>query len=100
MEFFNKYFSPASSERARLSIHLRAQGTAEGAQQRQEEAQKKADEESTSSQKEDKTCNGISAVASAEEITDVRVFKASLTASSGARPAKDLSEYEDTDAKL
>jgi insulysin len=33
-------------------------------------------------------------------IEDVRAFKASLVASAGARPAKDLSEYEDFDPKL
>ncbi|RTE67947.1 hypothetical protein BHE90_017676, partial [Fusarium euwallaceae] len=41
-----------------------------------------------------------SAISTAVEITDVRVFKANLPASSGARPVKDVSEYEDTDAKL
>lgn len=33
-------------------------------------------------------------------IEDVRAFKASLAASAGAQPAKDLSEYEDFDPKL
>lgn len=46
------------------------------------------------------TTNGVSAVESAVEITDVRLYKASLQASVGARPVKDLSEYEETDAKL
>ncbi|RSL60589.1 hypothetical protein CEP51_013736 [Fusarium floridanum] len=93
VEFFNKYFDPASSERARLSIHLHAQGKAEGVEKRQEEAQKKADEEAPAG-------DIPSAISTAVEITDVRVFKANLPASSGARPVKDVSEYEDTDAKL
>ncbi|KAL2694046.1 hypothetical protein Neosp_000616 [[Neocosmospora] mangrovei] len=93
VEFFNKYFDPASSDRARLSIHLHAQGKAEGVEKRQEEAQKKADEEAPAG-------DVPSAVSTAVEITDVRVFKANLPASSGARPVKDVSEYEDTDAKL
>lgn len=46
------------------------------------------------------TTNGVSAVESAVEITDVRLYKASLQASVGARPVKDLREYEETDAKL
>ncbi|KAM5351566.1 hypothetical protein ACJ41O_004289 [Fusarium nematophilum] len=96
VEFFNKYFNPSSSERARLSIHLHAQGQAEGAQKRQEEAQKAADEESRA----DNGTNGISALEDAVEITDVRIFKSNLTASSGAQSVKDVSEYEDTDAKL
>lgn len=33
-------------------------------------------------------------------IDDVRSFKAGLAATAGARPAKDLSEYEDFDSKL
>jgi insulysin len=33
-------------------------------------------------------------------IEDVRSFKASLPASNGARPLRDLSEYEDLEAKL
>lgn len=40
------------------------------------------------------------AVLDAIEIHDVRRFKADLLASAGARPVKDLSEYEDVDAKL
>jgi insulysin len=44
--------------------------------------------------------NGTTAADLATEITDVRAFKSGLVASSGARPAKDLTEYEDTDAKL
>ncbi|KAF4124155.1 hypothetical protein GMORB2_5871 [Geosmithia morbida] len=34
------------------------------------------------------------------EIKDIRRFKSGLLASSGARPVKDLSEYEDIDPKL
>ncbi|KAJ9425219.1 insulysin [Fusarium oxysporum] len=90
IEFFNQRLNPASSHRARLSIHLQAQGKAEGVDKRQEEAQKKADEEPSPGD----------AVKTAEEITDVRLYKAGLTASSGARPVKDINEYEDTDAKL
>ncbi|RSL79660.1 hypothetical protein CDV31_017186, partial [Fusarium ambrosium] len=58
-----------------------------------EEAQKKADEEAPAG-------DVPSAMSTAVEITDVRVFKANLPASSGARPVKDVSEYEDTDVKL
>ena len=87
VEFFNKYFDPASSDRARLSIHLYALGKAEGVEKRQEEAEKKADEEAPAG---DVPC----AVSTAVEITDVRVFKASLPASSGAKPVKKVIEYE------
>lgn len=40
------------------------------------------------------------AVEAAQEITDVRQHKAGLLASQGARPVKELSEFEETDAKL
>jgi insulysin len=94
VEFFNQHFDPASSERARLSIHLHAQGKAEGVEKRQEEAQKKADEEAPAG-------DIPSAISTAVEITDVRVFKANLPASSGAQPVKEVSEYEyeDTETK-
>ncbi|KAK3333198.1 Metalloenzyme, LuxS/M16 peptidase-like protein [Cercophora scortea] len=42
------------------------------------------------------TSNGTTATV----IEDVRGFKAGLAASAGAKPAKDLSEYEELDAKL
>ncbi|KAM0540333.1 hypothetical protein ACHAO7_011288 [Fusarium culmorum] len=63
---------------------------AEGVDKRQEEAQKKTDEELSAGD----------AVKTAQEITDVTLYKAGLTASSGARPVKDISEYADTNAKL
>jgi insulysin len=42
MEFLNRRLNPVSSRRDRLSIHLQAQGKAEGVDKRQEEAQKNA----------------------------------------------------------
>ena len=44
--------------------------------------------------------NGISAVEAAQEIVDLRHYKAGLLASSGARPVKDIAEFEESDAKL
>lgn len=43
---------------------------------------------------------GECAVDTAQEITDVRLYKSGLLASSGARPVKQLSEFEDNDSKL
>lgn len=90
IEFFSQHFNPASSQRSRLSIHLQAQSKAEGVDKRQEEAQKKADEEPSPGD----------AVKTAEEITDVRLYKAGLAASSGARSVKDIHEYEDMNVAL
>ncbi|WKT54299.1 hypothetical protein QSH57_004883 [Fusarium oxysporum f. sp. vasinfectum] len=42
MEFFNRRLNPVFSRRDRLSIHLQAQGKAEGVDKRQEEAQRNA----------------------------------------------------------
>ncbi|KAF5700393.1 transposable element tc3 transposase [Fusarium mundagurra] len=89
-DFLNQRLNLASSQRARLSIHPHAQGKAEGVDKRQEEAQKKADEEASPGD----------AVKTAEEISDVRLYKARLAAGSGARRVRDISEYEDTAAKL
>ncbi|CVL08127.1 related to insulysin precursor (metalloendopeptidase) [Fusarium mangiferae] len=90
IEFFHQRLNPASSHRVRFPIHLQAQGKVEGVDKRQEEAQKKADEEPSPGD----------AVKTAEEITDVRLYKAGLAASSGARPVKDINEYGCTDVKL
>lgn len=38
--------------------------------------------------------------AEATVIEDVRSYKAGLAASAGARPARDVTEYEEVDAKL
>ncbi|KAK2666179.1 Peptidase M16, middle/third domain [Fusarium oxysporum f. sp. vasinfectum] len=78
VDFFNQHLNPTSSQRARLSIYLQAQCKAEGVDNRQEEAQKNADEEP----------HAGDAVEAAEEITNVRFWKAGLTVSSGVRPVK------------
>ena len=44
--------------------------------------------------------NGSTAIGSATEITDIRRFRAGLSASPGARPVKEMHEYEDIDSKL
>ena len=94
VEFFKKYLSPTSEERARLAVYLYAQGKGESAEEEIKEVQ------SPAKQAVNGSANGKSAVDHAIEIEDVYNFKAGLTASSGARPVKDLGEYEDTDAKL
>lgn len=46
------------------------------------------------------TSNETSAIDAAVEITDGRQYKAGLQVSSGARPVKDLKEFEEIDPKL
>ncbi|SCV61193.1 related to insulysin precursor (metalloendopeptidase) [Fusarium fujikuroi] len=84
VDFFNQHLNPSSTQRARLSIHLKAQDKAKGVDKRQEEAQKQADKEPSSGD----------AVKMAEKITDVRLYKAGLTPSSGVIPVKDVSDFE------
>ncbi|POR34837.1 Putative zinc protease, partial [Tolypocladium paradoxum] len=141
IEFYNNFFSPSSSSRARISVHLHARGAGEldlkiidllqslelkdvpqekrqsldlldGYLQEELQLPDGKRESITSQAKElglgqttqssvpGATTNGISAVATAQEITDVRQYKAGLLASLGARPVKDLSGFEETDAKL
>lgn len=141
IEFYNSYFHPSSTTRARISVHLTAKGAGKldtkvievlkenGAgdvpqEKRQSvhllreylEAEKRISSEALESVMEEikklglsqadqseaasGSTNSISAVDSAQEITDVRHFKAGLLASSGARPVKHISEFEETDAKL
>ncbi|KAG6014527.1 hypothetical protein E4U43_006434 [Claviceps pusilla] len=54
----------------------------------------------TTSEATNGTTNGVSAVDAAQEITDVRCYKAGLVVSCGARPVKQISEFEELDAKL
>ncbi|EWY79466.1 insulysin [Fusarium oxysporum NRRL 32931] len=84
VDFFNQHLNPTSSQRARLSTYLQAQCKAEGVNKRQEEAQNNADEEP----------HAGDAVEAAEEITNVRFWKAGLTVSSGVRPVKHVSDFE------
>ncbi|KAH7303590.1 Metalloenzyme, LuxS/M16 peptidase-like protein [Stachybotrys elegans] len=89
-EFYNRYLSPASKTRARISVHLHARGTSElgkkglGLKQTSDEANAA-----------DTAVNGSSAAETAVEITDVRRYKASLQATAGARPWKPISDFED-----
>jgi insulysin len=46
------------------------------------------------------TSSGSTVVVSATEITDLRRFKSGLIVSQDARPVKDLSEFEEVDAKV
>lgn len=81
-------------------MYLYAQGKGKDADQ--EETKETGASEVASKEKEqpDVSANGKTAIDEAIEIEDVYAFKASLAATPGARPVKDLSEYEDTDAKL
>jgi insulysin len=140
LEYFDKYFSPSSSSRARLSVHLYARGSSEvdskvvdllknlGLEDVPKESrasldlleghlktggQSVSDDQRTTllsqakelglpqaSPKVETSSNDTSAIDAAIEITDGRQYKAGLQVSSGARPVKDLKEFEEIDPKL
>lgn len=147
IEFFDTYIKPGSPTRAKLSVHLVAQASAESDEKMTDllkslsldkatetkvrasllRPEMRDDKESlqlylkTLDLADDKVAAVVAAAedpatgpkvngTSSEEkpqagpepeiITDIRTFRASLQATPGARPTKDLSAYEDLDAKL
>lgn len=140
LSFFDKYFSPSSSSRARLSVHLYARGSNEldlklvgllknlGLEDVPKESRASLDSleghlKAEQSVSEDNRASLLSkakelglpqaspevegtdsdvaaAIDAAVEITDGRQYKAGLQASSGARPVKELTEFEEADSKL
>lgn len=91
VEFFQRYIKPGSETRAKLSVHLHAQASAPG-----KGAEAETNVNGAKKEEEPKVAHASEPVV----ITDVRSFRAGLVATRGARAAKDLGEYEDTDAKL
>jgi insulysin len=99
IEFFEHYIVPASPSRAKLAIHLHAQGTSkkpsismveEGMKLLNVKAEEKPIVLSTVEG------NGTETYV----IDDVRAFKSKLAVTPGPQPVKDLSEFEETDSKL
>lgn len=99
LECFKKHLSPHSPERARLSVRLYAQGRGKDTAEGDKEA-KTSDEATGLEDSPETSARAKSIIEEAVEIEDVHAFKASLAATPGARPVKDFSEYEETDAKL
>ncbi len=85
IEFYSTYIVPTSPTRAKLVVDLVAQS-------------------SNPKGREDATTNGEGLIPSNGTvpaiIKDVRDFKASLVASAGARPVRNLDEFEEIDPKL
>lgn len=85
IEFYSTYIAPISPTRAKLVVNLVAQSS-----------NPESKENATTNGEETVPTNGTVPVA----ITDVRDFKASLVASPGACPVRNLSEFEEIDSKL
>lgn len=105
IEFFNHYISPSSPVRAKLAVHMLAQsspksppvaetekeGVTSGPEPKSPEAPVKIIGEENM-----KIGNGTTPTI----IKDVHVWKAGLEVSRGARPVRDLSDFEELEAKL
>ena len=87
IHFYRTFIAPSSPERAKLAVHLVAQGVSPDA---------KSSDESAQTETAPVKGNGKELVI----IENVRDYKAGLVASVGARPTKQLSEFEDSDSKL
>ncbi|KAL3417361.1 zinc protease [Phlyctema vagabunda] len=102
IKFFQQYISPASPSRAKLAIYLNAQGTAEettnGVTGVVEKGMKALGLDSAK-----ETTPEVKVVGNGTKpfvITDVREFRAKLQVSAGPQAVKDISEFEELDAKL
>ncbi|KAK5990278.1 Insulin-degrading enzyme [Cladobotryum mycophilum] len=107
VSFYNRFLNPSSKTRARISVHLRARGSGssepdaeEVATQLEKASLNDAPAERQQSVEDAATAATSDVVTAAVEITDGRKYKAGLLASQGARPVKDISEYEELDPKL
>lgn len=105
IEFFNRYISPSSPVRAKLAVHMLAQSSPKSAPAAETER------EGVTSGSEPKSPETPVEVIGEENmkigngttptiIKDVHVWKAGLEVSRGARPVKDLSDFEELEAKL
>jgi len=106
IQFYSHFIHPISPARSKLVVHLVAQTPAPEATSTVSNIVEKTkslvigEEKETQTVEEEKKAevkgNGIERVV----ITDVRKFKAGLLVSAGPRPVKDISEFEELDAKL
>jgi insulysin len=109
--FFNYYIHPSSPHRAKLSVRLLAQATSPPSSNgtsttTSEPSSNRATPAPSLAPTSELFENGICAtpppavVPSAVVIEDVRDFRASLALTPGARPVRDLSEFEELGPKL
>ncbi|KAI0128922.1 peptidase M16 inactive domain-containing protein [Xylariales sp. AK1849] len=89
IEFYSTYILPTSPVRAKLAVYLVAQGVSEKTADNDKDAP-------TGGETEKVPLNDTEPYV----IENVRDFKARLVASAGARPIRELSEFEDLDSKL
>jgi len=93
VDYYELLMSPSSTYRAKAAVWLVAQTTSQEADAVTNGV--KDDTASTTSSE-----RKLPTLKEAEVIEDVRDFKARMPLSEGARPAKDLSEFEELESKL
>jgi insulysin len=93
IEFFNTNFSPSSEQRAKVSVHLIAQGSSVAATTEDAGAAPSPVVTGEVAARDNSTQLPV-------RIQDVKAFKASLALSAGLQPVKDITEFEDLGAKL
>jgi insulysin len=99
VDFFEYYISPSSPCRAKLAVHLHAQGTSKKSPTGTVEDDMKALKLTS----DDKTKHETPVKGNGTKpwvIDDVRAFKSKLAVTPGPQPVRDLSEFEETDSKL
>lgn len=124
VEFYKHYIHPNSAQRAKLAVHLIAQGTAPAvvAAESSSTSEKPIVNATTSILEKGIQALGLNKTTKAEQvdgskaddadgkkeingttpilITDVRDFKARLQISAGPRAVRELSEFEELSTKL
>ncbi len=97
IEFFAKYVNPSSEHRAKIAVHLLAQGVSKSSTAVATPAETPVGEvEKMAENLGIVEGNGVPM----QEITDVRAFKSGMMITAGPRPAKDITEFEELDSKL
>jgi insulysin len=86
IDFYTTFIDPSSPARAKLVVQLIAQGV--------------STETKESEVKKEEATTPISNGTKPLLITSLRDYKARLSATAGARPVHDLSEFEELDSKL
>lgn len=102
IQFYKHYIDPSSPARAKLAIHLHAQGTSP-ASEIAPEVTAGVKELSISPKDEvaDKAPPApVGTAGNPYVVENVRDYKSRLAVSAGPQPVKDLSEFEETDPKL
>ncbi|KAI1819296.1 peptidase M16 inactive domain-containing protein [Xylaria intraflava] len=96
IEFYATFVDPTSPTRTKLVVQLIAQGVSP----KPEKSDDETDAQEGEKDKEEEATAPISNGTRPFLITDVWEYKATLAATAGPRPVRDLTEFEELDSKL